>query len=268
MDVGYQMLNFDVGRARAVVDRLDARAPHLAPRLSTLTIGDFSCHYRNEHTTKNRWDSDEHVAFRAWRKERGLELLYQLPLIVKEIEFRAAMIVVDRLWDDVDGFITADLGVLRELQQRMDARGDTKDLIFTSNVLNRRYAEVLGNRFRLRALRPLFHKRTFLDHDVGFDKDVVVYGNMMINCSVFCFHCGDLPTKCDYSCEEPKELIMEHEHMKMVGRSLLTTNRLDLVDRLPQISRVRTATIMDLDLDPDEVVDVIQRISDAVTAAA
>lgn len=258
IEVNLQLLNFDVERVEATVEHLERHS--LRAPLRTVTVGDFSCSYRNTHTLSALRGTPAWARFLDWRREQKLELMFQLPLVVKESEYRSVVEVAEKLWDEVDGFVTGDLGLAIHLTNRMKERGD-RALVMTTNVLNQQHAEVLASRVAVRAVRPLFHKRTFIEHDVGLAKDVVAFGNMMINCSVFCFHCGDLPTKCDYSCADPKELVMENERLKLVGRSLLTTNRLDLIDRLPHVANLRTATVMDLDLEPSEVADAVSRIA-------
>ena len=93
------------------------------------------------------------------------------------------------------------------------------------------------------------------------DRDIPVYGNMMINSSTFCFHCGDLPTQCDYSCALSKKLIMENEEVEMVGRALTSVNRMDFREYLGGFPNVGRASIMDLDLTLDEVAEVAESLT-------
>lgn len=261
MDIHYQVLNFDRAKTLRVVDHVRRELPDLAGKLKAVVIGDFSCSYRNQHTMAKLEEGTDLDEFLDAMRERGLPVLYQLPLVVKELELPKMKDFIQEHFERFDGFVTGDLGVIRFIDRLVKAGGSPKKLIYTSNVLNSTLSAFLEQTFAITAVRPLMHKRTYIEQDVSFPKDVVIYGNMMINCSTFCFHCGDLPTKCDFSCEEPKQLIMENELMHMVGRSLITENRLDLLERLPRIPDVRSVTIMDLDLGLDEIEHVFRTVA-------
>lgn len=258
MELHYQLLNFDHMKGRRAIEHLQQAG--LAGALSRVIVGDFSCTFRNQHTMAALDHDEGFVAFRRWCTEQGFRVLYQLPLVVKESEFDLMTEFVEQRFDVYDGFVTGDLGMVRVLDRMAKAAGVEKDLIYTSNVLNERFSAFLKDTFTITAIRPLMHKRTFIEAEAGMPKDVVVYGNMMINSSIFCFHCGDLPVKCDYSCAEPKQLIMENELMHMVGRSLITENRLDILDRVPKMGSLFSVTIMDLDLSNDEIEKAVRSL--------
>ncbi len=260
MELCYQLLNFDVDRARAVLAHLESATPAGYALLTTVALGDYSCSYRNHHTMAWLAKDERFTALRDDLSERVLKLLYQLPHVVKEGELSATMEFVRRTWDAVDGFITGDLGVLRALH-RLAAEHGERQFVLTANVLNRHYADMLEQRFEVAFVRPMMPRRAFMESDVGVARDIPVYGNMMINSSTFCFHCGDLPTKCDYSCEAPKELIMENETVQMVGRSLTSVNRMDFRDYLGDFPNVGRVSIMDLDLTLDEIAEVAESLS-------
>lgn len=267
MELSYQALDFDLGRTRAAVAHLAAAVPEARAALTTLVVGDLSCSFRNQHTLAERWESEAWAGFRAWRRAEGLRLLWQLPLVVKETEIPVVAGVVERVWDDVDGFVCGDPGFLAEVAERMSGRAP-KALVLAANAHNPTTARLWAERLPLEALRPIFPKRDLLRGRLGVPREVVAYGNLLINCSIYCFHCGDLPTRCDFSCHPPKHLVMEGERVAMVGRSLMTTeSRLDLVDLLPELPDVVRAVIVDLDLAPDELADAARRILSATAAA-
>jgi len=263
MQLHYQLLNFDYVKGRRVIEHL--RSVGLVHHLRRVIVGDLSCTFRNQHTMAVLDHDEGYAGFRSWCRGQGLRLLYQLPLVVKESEFKEMEAFINPRFEVYDGFVTGDLGMVRYLHRMAEEQGVQKDLIYTSNVLNERFGAFLTERFAITAIRPLMHKRTFIEAHSGLPKDVVVYGNMMINSAIFCFHCGDLPVHCDYSCAEPKQLIMESELMHMVGRALVTENRLDLMDRVPQMGEVSSVTIMDLDLSNEEIERCVRTVFSAGT---
>ncbi len=266
LPVTLQLLNFDEARTLATLAALQARRADLRAAVDRLVIGDFSCTFRNQHTVANRLESEAWRGFFAWAAAERLAVHWQLPLVVKESEFRIVLETARKVWPHVAGFVTGDPGMILALQALHDELGP-RTYTYQANLINRRAAALVAAKVGPEYVRPLFHNRRFLHTEAGMPLDLVVYGNLMINVSTFCFHCGDLPTKCDYSCEAPKKLVMENEDMRLVGRSLLTVNRLDLIDDLPDMGAVARVTVYDLDLTPDEVLGALDRIS-RVRAAA
>ncbi len=254
MKVLYQQLGLDPERVRRVVERLSG--------LTAVVVGDFSCAQRV------RWllEQQGRRAVNALHErlaEAGAALLLQLPLVVKESELADVEGLVRQWESGFDGFVTGDLGLLAWLDERQRAQNSGRKLIYTSNVVNPAFSGWLKERFRLWRVRPLMHKRTFVEEPVGHAKDVVVYGNMMLNCSTFCVHSEDLPTRCRLGCGEPRALTMEGEgeQVHLLGRSLITKRRLDLRPRLDRIADLQSATIQDLDLDLDEIAGVYSSLS-------
>lgn len=262
MKVLYQQLGLDPERVLTVVERLREATPGDQPALTAVVVGDFSCVQRDRWLLEQcgHWSVQElQRQLGAW----GLPLLLQLPLVVKESELATTeQLVAD--WEDCfDGFVTGDLGLVAWLDDRLRARAPAKRLVYTSNVVNPAFSEWLRQRFRLWRIRPLMHKRTFVEEPVGHAKDVVVYGNMMLNCSTFCVHSGDLPTRCRLGCGQPRALTMEGEgeQVHLLGRSLITDRRLDLRPRLDHIADLQSVTIQDLNLDLDEIARVYQTLA-------
>lgn len=265
MRLNHQLADFDLARSVRLAEAMD-RLPDCGVQLARVTLGDASCTFRNQHTVAKHLEGAEWVGFLAWARERELAVHFHLPLVVKQSEFRVVTDLVDTLWGTVDGFVTADVGMARHLGKIMTTR-PPREVVLAANVLNRRYAAVLADVCPLLAVRPLFQRRSFIAESVGVPKDVVAYGNFMINSSTFCFHCGDLPTRCDFSCEAPKRLVMEGEEVAMVGRSLMTRSRIDLIDLLPEVEDLAWVTLVDLDVETAEAVEAVGRMGRALGGA-
>lgn len=262
MKILYQQLGLDPERVRAVVERL-WQAPHAGrPALTAVVVGDFSCVQRGRWLLE-RCGRPALETLHRQLESRDLKLLLQLPLVVKESELAVTEELVAAWEACFDGFVTGDLGLLAWLDDRLRARAPAKRLIYTSNVVNPGFSEWLRERFDLWRIRPLMHKRTFVEEPVGHAKDVVVYGNMMLNCSTFCVHSGDLPTRCNLGCAEPRTLTMEGEgeQVQLLGRSLITERRLDLRPRLEHIADLQSVTLQDLNLDLDELAEVYESLA-------
>jgi hypothetical protein len=238
MRVNYQILDFDLRKAKSAVR---------AGRIDCLIIGDFSCLNRIELFLDRQ--------FLASLSRLGGQKILQLPLITKENELKRTIALVRRTGNVFDGFSTGDLGIVKVLN---DLGHD--NIIYTTNVTNKEFSAYLKKTHRVKLVRPLMFKRTFVEETIDFDKDVVVYGNFMINCATFCFHSGDLVENCNYSCTPPKKLIMKNELLHLVGRSLITDNRLDVIDGIGKIKDIRSMTIQDLNLTPDELDSAFERI--------
>lgn len=265
MRVLYQQMGLDPERVVAVVERLEGTAHADRPALTAVVVGDLSC------VQRVRWLLDQRgrqglqglQGLRRFLGDREVLLLLQLPLVVKQSELATTEELVTDWEDCFDGFVTGDLGLVAWLDDRLRACGSSKRLIYTSNVVNPEVSGWLHERFRLWRIRPLMHKRTFVEEPVGHAKDVVVYGNMMLNCSTFCVQSGDLPTRCRLCCGEPRALTMEGEGEKvhLLGRSLITDRRLDLRSRLDHIADLQSVTIQDLNLDLDEIARVFETLA-------
>jgi len=258
----YQQLGLDPDRVVAVVERLEGTAAADRPALTAVVVGDFSCAQRVRWLLEQR-GRREVRGLRLFLVERGGLLLLQLPLVIKQSELADIEKLVSYWEDCFDGFVTGDLGLLAWLNDRYDSGGAPMRLIYTSNVVNPEVSAWLHERFDLWRIRPLMHKRTFIEEPVGHAKDVVVYGNMMLNCSTFCVQSGDLPTRCRLSCGEPRALTMEGEgeRVYLLGRSLITDRRLDLRPRLDHIADLRSVTLQDLNLGLDEIARVYQTLA-------
>ncbi len=239
MKINVQVLDFDIGKVLSYDTEED---------IDLITIGDFSC------TRRNLLSIDEDMLKKL--KNLRKRLLLQLPLVVKEDELAWMKKFSMRMYDHFDGFITGDLGLVRFLGNLGD-----KEIVYTTNITNRAFSRLLERDFKVTRVRPLMYKRTFIKENIGFPKDVVVYGNLMINCATFCFHSeDDLVENCRFGCKEPRKLMMNEEELHLVGRSLITENRFDITGKIGDIGDMDTATIMDLDLDIQEIHESIGKI--------
>ncbi len=269
MKVLYQHLGLDPGRLTAVVHRLlEVRVEGVS--LVAAVVGDLSC-LRRCQWLLDRLGRSALRELRATLGERGVTLLLQLPLVIKESELDAAQELVTRWGRAFGGYVTGDLGMLSWLDGRAGVGGgvDPSRLVYTSNVVNPSFSQWLRERFDLWRVRPLMHKRTFIEEPVGYAKDVVVYGNMVLNCSTFCLHSGDLPDRCTLTCGQPRPMLMEGEgeRVYLLGRSLVTRRRLDLRPRVSRIADLRSVTLMDLDLSLDELAAVYRSLGGAAGSA-
>lgn len=265
MRASYQLLGADIGRGLRTLTAVAERRPELQRAgLDAVVLGDFSCARRGARLWQDVARGGALERLRRAAERFGARLLWQLPLTVKQGELALVQATARSAWDGVDGFVTGDLGLLAWLDARAGARGK-RSLLFTSNVVNRASAAWLEQRFvHLWRVRPLMHKRTFVEEPIGLQKDVVVYGNLMLNCSTFCLHApGDLTENCDYAClaGPVPTLAMEGETVHLLGRSLLAENRLDLLPRLSEIADLASATVMDLTLTPDEVAEALGHLA-------
>jgi len=245
MKINYQLIGFDKEKAERAISTYP---------IDALIIGDFSCLLRNLALA-----TKDILALKKSANRKGIKLLYQLPLITKESEMQKTKGFMRRIMD-LDGFITGDLGVVSILSKMI---GKDKELIYTTNVLNRRFSSYL-KRFKVTQIRPLMYKRVFIEEDVGLEKDVVIFGNMMLNCATFCFHSGDRIEECAVGCITPKEIIMKDEKVFLVGRSFMTDKRLDLTRRIPKIKGITSITIMDHNLSREEIETAIRKVTEKV----
>jgi len=238
LDVNHQILNFDLKKAE-FADRI--------PEIDNIILGDFSCLNRIIFfLDKDFLDS--------LSKIKNKKIL-QLPLITKEDELEKLIALVKRTGKYFHGFSTGDLGIVKVLN---DMGHD--NIIYTTNVTNKEFSSYLKKNHKVSSVRPLMFKRTFIEEDIDFDKDVVVYGNFMINCATFCFHSGDLVENCNFSCRAPKRLIMKNELLHLVGRSLITENRIDVIDKIGRIKDIKSITIQDLNLTADEINTALSKV--------
>jgi collagenase-like PrtC family protease len=243
MRLNYQVLNFNYEKVISVIQK--ANQFKMAP--NSITIGDFSCFRSNAHFFKKGLNELLHET-----KQHGIDVLYQLPLITKQEELENIERFIET--NEFDGFLTGDLGVLEFLSKLKN-----KHLIYVTNVLNATFSDYLKH-FHITSVRPLMFKRVFIEESIGLSKDIVVYGNMMLNCSIFCFHSKDLVANCKFKCNPPKRMIMNKEVLHLVGRSLITEKRFSLLNRMKHIKDLDTATIMDFSLTEDEILKVFKRI--------
>ena len=240
MKINIQSLNFDSAKIN-FYNSLD--------EVDYLTVGDFSCIKRNIFFL----NTDLLNKFSLIKKK----LFLQLPLVVRENELDLTKNFIKKVHNCFDGFITGDLGIVKFLELF-----PKKVLIYTTNVTNKELSGILKNDFSIDFVRPLMYKRTYINEEIAFPKDVVVYGNMMINCATFCYHSeNDLVENCKFGCKSPRPLIMNNEKLHLVGRSLLTENRFDIIKNIDRIKDLEMATIMDFDLSKTEIQDIIKKIS-------
>ena len=248
LKINYQILNFNYNKA---IDTIQNNHENL----DSVIIGDFSCFNRNIFFTKNNLKLN---ILKKITEKYNVKLLYQLPFITKEDELKNTKKFIEDNFDFFDGFITGDLGVVSIIDKIKSKK--IKKLIYTTNIINKEFASYLNEKFNIYQIRPLFFKRTFIEEDVNFDKDIIIYGNMMLNCATFCFHGKDLVENCKFNCQKAKRLIMRKELLYLIGRSLITENRLDLIDRIPNIENLKSVTILDYNLKKKEIENIIDKI--------
>lgn len=242
MKLTYQSANFDYARSRKAIATLQAQLPAVAKALDTVTVGDPSCLYRLEHTLGKACEIRAFSDFSQSVRNGGRRLFLQLPITTKEQEYDATIQLATAALAHVDGFVSGDLGVLDALQCLGAA------LVHHGNLVNRHAAATVQQLVGLECTRPLFLRERFLRADPAIARDVVAFGPMLLSCSTFCVHCGDLPTACDYSCAAPKSAEMEGELVHMVGRALFTQRRMDLLDMLADIPGAVRGTVVDLQM--------------------
>ncbi len=218
--------------------------------IDIITLGDFSCSKRDIFFT----DSSILELVKSIQKK----VFLQLPLVVKEDEMQMMKRFADKIARYFDGFITGDLGMIDYLNST------GKELVYTTNMTNKSFSHILKRDFNnVKHVRPLMYKRTFIAEKVDFPKDVVLYGNMMINCATFCYHSkDDLVENCALGCRKSRELLMNNEKLHLVGRSLMTENRFDIIDKMAEIGDLSIGTIMDYDLKNEELKESIFRIKE------
>jgi collagenase-like PrtC family protease len=240
MKIYYQIMNFDLEKALSVLDEV---------KVDAIIIGDMSCLKRNIAY----W----HNAIKVKEFWPEIPLYFQLPLISKEGEMETLKRFLSKQIP-TDGYITGDLGVVSLLDPIV--RKKKLHLIYTTNILNSEFSRYIKENFSVSQIRPLMYKRVFIEENVGFPKDIVVYGNLMLNCATFCFHSGDQIEDCLVACKKPEKMIMKQEKVFLIGRSFITENRLDLIHRLPNVKEATSATIQDFNLSISEIKDAIRRV--------
>lgn len=266
MNILYQQLVPDPAKAYAWVRRFFTRAPK-GVDLIGLIVGDASCVERVQ-AVADAWHTDpEAQALHAWLGAAEVPLFLQLPLVVKQDELSGLQAFLKRVRSRFGGYVTGDLGLLAWLRRELGRSPAAERLILTSNVVNRATGALLMERLAPFRLRPLMHRRTFIEEPAGVPRDVVIFGNMLLNASTFCLHADDTPASCrgrpcmlGLGCPPPA-LTLEGERVLLVGRSLYTDRRLDLVDRIPRIPDLASVTLQDANLTVDELDAVVEAIA-------
>jgi hypothetical protein len=239
MKIQVQIVHFDQ-------EKIQHYAQH--PSISSIVLGDVSCLYRNTYFLQ---DQLLHT-FSTCKKERWI----QLPLVTKENEMHDCLSLIKKCAPYCDGFITGDLGVIAEIRKMKFPHKIT----YTTNVLNEQFVSLL-KKYDITYVRPLMYKRTFIEEEIQFPKDVVIYGNMMINAATFCPHSEhSLVENCPFGCKQPREVLMHKEKLHLIGRSLFTENRVNLSKRIPFIRDLKTITIMDYSLSIEEIEKILVEI--------
>lgn len=240
MNINYQILNFDIEKVKDIDKK---------KKIKRIIIGDFSCIKRVNLFLKK--DFLEKIS------NLNKEIYLQLPLVVKENQFELFKRVIKRVSEYFNGYVTGDLGCVKYL----NSKGFNK-IIYTANVTNKEFSKYLKGNHKIELIRPLMYKRTYIKEEVNFDKDIIIYGNFMINCATFCFHSErDLVENCKFNCKKEKELIMSNELLYLIGRSLITDNRLDLINEINTIKDLKSLTVYDSNLKKKEINEVLGRIS-------
>ena len=216
-----------------------------------ITIGDFSCSKRDILFLNTE--------FIEFIKTIKTKILIQLPLVVKENEIDIVKTVSKRINPYIDGFITGDLGIIKYIQDF------NKTIIYTSNTTNKTFSGILKRDFKIDYVRPLMYKRTYINEKIDFPKDIVIYGNMMINCATFCYHSeNDLIENCKFGCKKTRPLIMNNEKLYLIGRSLITDNKFDIIQNIDKIEDIEMGTIFDYNLKYEEVKNLILKTKKAI----
>lgn len=243
MRINLQILDFNIEKINSSGKLND---------VDLVTIGDFSC-YKKNILSLNRQLLDS-------IRKIDKKVMLQLPIVVKENELPMMKEFADKVSPFFDGFVTGDLGLIKYL-----GKFKSKEIIYTTNVTNRAFSKIIRDEFNIGYVRPLMYKRTFIGEKIDFPKDVVIYGNMMINCATFCYYSkDDLVENCRFGCRRSRSLVMNDEKLHLVGRSLITENRFDIIDRIDDINDMNMATIMDYNLEDSELRKSIRRIKERV----
>lgn len=221
--------------------------------ITAIVLGDVSCLFRNkfflQETLLNRFGTSS--------KEKWI----QLPLVIKENEMKQCLTLIDTIKHYCDGFITGDLGVIAEIRKQ----NLPHKIIYTTNVLNKEFVSIL-KKYNITFVRPLMYKRTFIEEKIGFPKDIVVYGNMMINAATFCpYSEHNLVENCQFGCKQSRDVLMHNEKLHLIGRSLFTENKLNLISRIPYIQDLKNISIMDYSLTNEELQKTIENIHHEIT---
>lgn len=269
MKIIYQQVVPNPAKAREVVGRLALRKRD-GLCLAGLVVGDASCVQRAQAVAE-AWQADaEAQALGPLLEEAGAALFLQLPLVVKQGELGGMKRFLGSLMGTFGGYVTGDLGLFDHLRRELAGSPAAERLILTTNAVNRATALVLMERLGPFRLRPLMHRRTFIEEPVGAPRDVVIYGNMLLNASTFCLHVAeDTPASCrGRPCssggvlgQSPPALTLEGERVLLVGRSLYTDRRLDLLERIPYIPDLASVTLQDVNLGLDEIDTAARAIS-------
>lgn len=238
MRLNYQNPNFDMDKLL----KYDEDS-----RIDYFIIGDFSCLNRNIYFLN--------PDFLKNLKKLKKKIYLQLPLFIKEDELLTFKSFVKRVKSYFYGFVSGDLGSIKFLNSL-----GVKKIIYTTNVVNQVFSDYLKNNFEIELIRPLMYKRTYIGQKINFSKDLVVYGNYMLNAASFCFHSkNDLIKNCNFTCQKLKKLNMNNEILFLCGRSLLTQNRLDLTDCMNKTLDLKSITILDLNLEYWELEKILEK---------
>ncbi|MFW6024718.1 MAG: hypothetical protein ACOCRX_00080 [Candidatus Woesearchaeota archaeon] len=240
MKINHQVLNFNIEKAKRVEKYKE---------IDKIIIGDFSCIKRVNFFLNERLLKEI--------SELKKEVYLQLPLVVKENQFSMFKNLIKRVSKFFDGYVTGDLGCVKYLNEN-----GLNKIIYTANVINKEFSKYLKKEHKIELIRPLMYKRTYIKEDINHGKDIIIYGNFMINCATFCFHSkNDLVENCKFNCKKSKEVIMKKELLFLIGRSLITENRLDLIGEIDTIKDLESVTIYDSNLKYHEIKKVLKRIS-------
>lgn len=254
--INYQIFNYEIEKLNSLLNNTLFKQ-----NLNSVIFGDFSCIYRINNLLK------EHKKFTKIKNilnANNIPFSLQMPLVIKESEMPLSKKIIDEQMNNFDGFLTGDLGFLDYINTSIENKEKKYELTYISNILNKEFSSYLKQNFNLTAIRPLMPKRVFIEEPVDFPKDILVYGNMLLNCSTFCFYLNSTPAPCSLKCKEPKKFTMQKEKIHLNGRSFITDKIWDITDRIPIICDIKYATILDYNLSETDIIKSLSKINDEI----
>lgn len=255
--INYQTFDYQQSK----LDQLIANK-QLKKHLNAVILGDFSCIYRLNNLLNNK--SELHTT-KEILNSNNIPFFLQLPLVIKEDEMILTKKIIENNINNFAGFLTGDLGLLDYLSKKRKNLNKEYDIIYISNVLNKEFTKYLKENFSISAIRPLMPKRVFIEESIEFPKDILIYGNMLLNCATFCFHSEDMINNCTFKCSQTKAFTMQKERLQLLGRSFLTEKIWDQTARISHIKDMHYATILDADLSWENITKGFNKIINEIS---
>lgn len=253
LKINYQIFDYQEEKLNFILEDETLRK-----NLNAVILGDFACIYRLQSLLNNK---NKLAQTTQKLKQKNIPFYLQLPLIVKENEMPKTKAIIDDNFDNFEGFLTGDLGLLDYLDKKNKTAEKAAAIIYISNVLNKEFSQYLNDNFSLTAIRPLMPKRVFIEEEINFPKDILIYGNQLINCATFCFHSNDMLKNCSLNCNDIKTFTMQNQKLHLVGRSFLTEKIWDQCSRIKHIKDISYTTILDFNLSVKNIIKGFTKIT-------